>query len=97
MLAPESRTGPLRTVIVALPLEEQGRVHMPDFRLYRMNRYSGHIEGVEELHSADDVEAICLVRHRAGPEPLELWCGGRKVIRIDAIPEIAPSSVRIDA
>ena len=70
---------------------------MPDYRLYLMNRHSGHIDGVEELHSADDVEAICLVRHRAGPVPLELWCGGRKVMRFDAAPEIAaaPSPVRV--
>lgn len=62
---------------------------MPDYRLYLMNRHSGHIDGVETFHSADDVEAICLIRERAGPVPLELWCGGRKVIRFDAAPDTA--------
>ena len=62
---------------------------MPDYRLYRMNPHSGHIEGVEEFHSGDDVEAILLVQNRPRPVPVELWCGGRKVMRLDALPEAA--------
>lgn len=57
---------------------------MPDYRLYRMNPHSGHIEGVEEFHSGDDVEAILLVQGRPRRAPAELWCGGRKVLRLDA-------------
>lgn len=60
---------------------------MPDYRLYLLNTRSGHIEGVEEFHSADDVEAACLVDQRQRRVPTELWCGARKVARFDAVPE----------
>jgi hypothetical protein len=62
---------------------------MPDYRLYRMDPHSGHIEGVEEFHSGDDVEAILLVQNRRREGPAELWCGARKVMRLDAPPEAA--------
>jgi hypothetical protein len=62
---------------------------MPDYRLYRMNPHSGHIEGVEEVHSGDDVEAILLIQNRPRDVPVELWSGGRKVMRLDAAPETA--------
>ena len=62
---------------------------MPDYRLYLMNPHSGHIDGVETFHSGDDVEAILLVQGRERAVPAELWCGNRKVIRIDAAPETA--------
>jgi hypothetical protein len=60
---------------------------MPDYRLYRLNPHSGHIDGVEEFHSGDDVEAILLVQNRPRTVPVELWCGGRKVTHLDALPE----------
>ena len=62
---------------------------MPDYRLYRMSPHSGHIEGVEEFHAADDSEAILLAQDRPRRVPVELWCGGRKVVRLDAQPETA--------
>jgi hypothetical protein len=62
---------------------------MPDYRLYLLNRYSGHIDGVDEFHSADDVEAICLINQQSRDGPTELWRGGRKVARFDARPEQA--------
>ncbi len=65
---------------------------MPAYRLYRMNPHSGHIEGVEDFHSGDDVEAVLLVQRRQRDVPMELWCGARKVIRIDALPDVAPAS-----
>ena len=71
---------------------------MPDYRLYRMNPHNGHIDGVEEFHSGDDVEAILLVQNRRRDVPAELWCGERKVIRLDALPagaaRRAPPGVR---
>lgn len=67
---------------------------MPEYRLYRMNPHSGHIEGIEEFHSGDDVEAILLVQNRAREVPHELWCGSRKVIRVDALPETAARQTR---
>ncbi|HTU11914.1 MAG TPA: hypothetical protein VMG08_13570 [Allosphingosinicella sp.] len=62
---------------------------MPDYRLYLLNRHNGHIEGVEEFHSADDVEAICLVGQKQRDVPTELWCGRKKVARFDAGPHAA--------
>ena len=58
---------------------------MPDYRLYRMNPHTGHIEGAEDFHSGDDVEAILLVQGWRHLVPVELWCGGRKVMRLDAV------------
>jgi hypothetical protein len=62
---------------------------MPGYRLYRMNPLSGHIDGVEEFHSGDDVEAILLVQNRTRDVAVELWSGSRKVVRLDASPEVA--------
>jgi hypothetical protein len=71
---------------------------LPDYRLYLLNPHSGHIEAVERFHSSDDVEAICLVAQREPLVPMELWCGGRKVSRFDALPEAAANapSVTVD-
>ena len=60
---------------------------MPYYRLYMMNPHSGHIDGVEEFHSGDDVEAILLAEKGRHKVPVELWCGERKVARLDAAPE----------
>ena len=67
---------------------------MPGYRLYRMNPESGHIDGVEEFHSGDDVEAILLVQHRRHDVPVELWRGSRKVVRLDAAPRAAVAKPR---
>ena len=64
---------------------------MPDYRLYLLNAHSGHIDGVEEFHSADDVEAACLVDRRQRRVPTELWCGARKIARFDAVLESSAS------
>lgn len=60
---------------------------MPDYRLYLLDRDTGHINGVADFHSADDVEAIFLANQRGDVVPTELRCGARKVARIDAPPE----------
>ena len=62
---------------------------MPDYRLYLLDRHSGHIKGVEELCFADDVSAIHAVQQRQCNEPLELWRGTKKVVHLDALPEWA--------
>ena len=63
---------------------------MPDYRLYRLNPFSGHIDGVEDMSASDDIEAVCLVQSLRRTVPVELWRGGVKVVRIDAPPEIVP-------
>lgn len=65
---------------------------MPDYRLYLLNPFSGHIDGVEELSASDDIEAICLVQARQRTVPVELWRGGVKVVHIDAPPELVPTA-----
>jgi hypothetical protein len=62
---------------------------VPYYRLYLLNPHNGHIDSAEDFHTADDVEAICLVNYRQDSVPTELWCGGRKVARFDAWPEMA--------
>jgi hypothetical protein len=62
---------------------------MPDYRLYLLNPHTGHIDGVDQFHSADDVEAICLTNQQSRDVPAELWCGSYKVARFDARPEQA--------
>jgi hypothetical protein len=62
---------------------------MPDYRLYLLDPHTGHIDGVEQFHTSDDVEAICMVQDRRDTIPTELWCGGRKVARFDARADIA--------
>jgi hypothetical protein len=62
---------------------------MPGYRLYLLDIHSGHINGVEDIHSADDPGAIALATEQARDVPSELWCEGRKICRFDALPEVA--------
>jgi hypothetical protein len=65
---------------------------MPDYRLYLLDPEGGHIDGVEQFHTAGDVEAIRLVQNRRDAVPTELWCAGRKVARFGARPEPLPAA-----
>ena len=65
---------------------------MAYYRLYFMHPLSGHIERVHELEAGSDEDAIRLIEAKAGREPLELWCGGRKVHRIEAAQAAPPES-----
>lgn len=67
---------------------------MPDYRLYFLDRETGHIERAETLQAADDVAAIHRIQLRGSAEPMELWCGGRKVSRFNDAPEAAASTRR---
>ena len=60
---------------------------MPYYRLYHLDRHTGHIERAEELFAADDVAAVHDLQQRQSDHPLELWQAGRKVVRLDAMPE----------
>jgi hypothetical protein len=62
---------------------------MPTYRLYTLDRYSGHFTGVEELHADDDAGAIGMAHEREAQAPHELWIGSRKVSRFDARAEMA--------
>ncbi|MGQ0557993.1 MAG: hypothetical protein ACT4OE_00140 [Sphingosinicella sp.] len=49
------------------------------YRLYELNAHSLKIEGVTELHAADDADATAQARGRVSVRPRELWRGNRKV------------------
>ncbi len=67
---------------------------MPDYRLYFLDRHSGRIRSAENLQAADDAGAIHRIRLRGSAEPMELWCGARKVARFDGVPEAAALASR---
>lgn len=52
---------------------------MAYYRLYMMAVPDGRFVGFEEIEAIDDVEAVRLAEAHVGPQPLELWCGKRKV------------------
>ena len=55
------------------------------YRLYLLSNPDGRFVGIEELEASDDVEAVRLAERFAGPQPLELWCGKRKVKSFPAV------------
>lgn len=63
---------------------------MPVYRLYFLDAGTGAIDGHEDIASADDVGAICLVNERALPEPSELWLGSRLVVQFGIAPASRP-------
>jgi hypothetical protein len=67
---------------------------MPYYRLYHLDTHTGHIQHAEELFAADDVAAVHDLQQRQADHPLELWELGRKVTRVDAIPEMAARSLQ---
>lgn len=52
---------------------------MAYYRLYLLNDPDGRFIGFEEIEAPDDTEAVRLAHRHLGPQPLELWCGTRKV------------------
>lgn len=57
------------------------------YRLYMLSRSDGRFVGFEEIEAADDLAAVNVAEAHAGPQPLELWCGKRKVKSFPAIEE----------
>ena len=49
------------------------------YRLYRLSESDGRFVGFEEIEADDDVEAVRAAEAHFGPQPLELWCGKRRV------------------
>jgi hypothetical protein len=52
---------------------------MAYYRLYRLAGPGGKFVGFEEIEAPDDADALRQAEAYAGPQPLELWCGKRKV------------------
>jgi hypothetical protein len=62
---------------------------MGGYRLYYMDRFSGHIEHRREFVAADDSAAIAIATGWSTGQPMELWAGSHKLKRWD--PEPQPS------
>lgn len=65
-----------------IPRPIRGSVRGADlayYRLYILSRPEGRFVGFEEIEAADDVEAARQAETHLGAQPLELWCGKRKV------------------
>lgn len=65
---------------------------MPDYRLYILDRDTGHIRSADTFQATDDGAAVHRVKLRGRTEPLELWCGERKLFRVEAQPDAAAFS-----
>ena len=59
------------------------------YRLYLLSASDGRFVGFEEIEAPDDVEAVRVAQRHAGPQPLELWCGKRKVKSFPAVDDSA--------
>lgn len=57
---------------------------MAGYRLYFMDRYSGHIEQRREFFAHDDAAAVAIAESWSTGQPMELWEGDRKLKRWDA-------------
>ena len=57
---------------------------MSGYRLYFMDRYSGHIEHRREFLADDDASAIDIATSWSTGQPMELWVGTHKLRRWDA-------------
>lgn len=49
------------------------------YRLYILSGSEGRFVGFEEIEAADDVDAARQADSYVGAQPLELWCGKRRV------------------
>ena len=56
---------------------------MGGYRLYFMDRFSGHIEHRREFVAADDSAAIAIATGWSTGQPMELWAGSHKLKRWD--------------
>lgn len=59
---------------------------MDGYRLYVMDRFSGHIDHRRDFLAAGDPAAIAIAERWFDGNPMELWLGGRKVRRWEAAP-----------
>lgn len=84
MLEQQHYLGGVPALCLTPDISGRGRLAYGDYRLYFMNRFSGHIERFEEIEAPGDRDACDLAARHVGEEPLELWCGHRKVHRFEA-------------
>jgi hypothetical protein len=56
------------------------------YRLYFMDRFSGHIEHFREFDAEDDRSAMAIAEGWRETQPMELWNRERKLMRWDEPP-----------
>lgn len=54
---------------------------MSYYRLYFMDRFSGHIENFREFEAEDDSAATAIANGWSNDGPMELWNRDRKLLR----------------
>jgi hypothetical protein len=59
---------------------------MEGYRLYFMDRYSGHIDHRRDFVADDDAAAIAVAEGWYDGSPMELWLRGRKLKRWEERP-----------
>lgn len=52
---------------------------MAYYRLYFLDRFSGHIEHFSDFQAESDDAAVAYAEESLGIRPMELWCQHRKV------------------
>ncbi len=52
---------------------------MPGYRLFFIDRFSGHIDRAHEFEADDDSAAIAVGEDAVGDHSIELWRGGRRL------------------
>ena len=65
---------------------------MQSYRLYFMDKRTGHISRFEVVEAATDVAAVEQAERQVGSQPMELWRSGVKVRRFE--PAFADYPVR---
>lgn len=58
------------------------------YRLYFMDRFSGHIDHFREFEAEDDDAALAAAEHWRDGQPMELWNQERKLKHWDVAPLI---------
>ena len=58
------------------------------YRLYQLRGSKNHVASFREFHADGDSVAILFAESWRGFNPMELWCGDRKVRRWEALEEI---------
>ncbi|MBC9033691.1 hypothetical protein IAG41_14945 [Sphingomonas sp. JC676] len=53
------------------------------YRLYFMDPQTDHIDRFAEINAPDDQHALAHAKAHEGWQPLELWCGSRKIMRLE--------------
>jgi hypothetical protein len=57
------------------------------YRLYFMDRFSGHIDHFREFEAEDDMDALAVAEGWREDRPMELWNGELKLRRWDPMVE----------